>query len=311
MSKHSVFCLGACVLAAVLLVLAFGASSAEGRYFRVVEGELVEFDPLQEPHSNHFVRTMSGDLIEIDPEASRGEEGSLEAIAEAVGWDQLAILIEGTVLAGEGSDVTEVHTRQGGNLSQMDGEFYRVVDGALIVPDSLIPHTGFFMLTSVYIWVEIDIERDLDFFRSIREQYDEIEALIASGAPIIPPPPTAEELLARERVIIFRIVDGDLEITDGFLPSFGDHFYRVVDGKLVAQEALWPNSGVFGRTQSGLLVELDSSATARLLSEEQLEEIEALIASGAPIIGPDGENQNGPVAVETTTWGGVKAAFLR
>ena len=50
MSKPLVFCLRTCVLAAVLLVLAVGSSSAdersfdyfdEERYFRVVDGELV------------------------------------------------------------------------------------------------------------------------------------------------------------------------------------------------------------------------------------------------------------------------------
>ena len=107
MSKWTVFCLGACVLAAVSLVSAVGSSSAderyfdyfdEERYFRVVDGELVGFDPWQEPNTHHFVHTESGDIIEIDVSAPPGAEGSLEVIAEAVGGMDQLVFRDGEVL---------------------------------------------------------------------------------------------------------------------------------------------------------------------------------------------------------------------
>ena len=180
MSKPSVFCLRACALAATLLVLAVGSGSAEGRYFRLVDGELVEFDPAEEPHSGQFIRTMSGDSIEIDPD-DIPIIYQLERIAVAAGgWDQLAFHGEGTH-GGEGPGGTDIHIRFGGNLSPMGGYFYRVVDGALIVPEPLIPHTGFFVQTSTGHFVEIDPNL------SLSEQFQEIEALVTSGAPIIGP----------------------------------------------------------------------------------------------------------------------------
>ncbi len=214
MSKWTVFCLGACVLAAVLLVLAVGSSSAdepsfdyfdEERYFRVVDGELVGFDPWQEPHTHHYVHTKSGDIIEIDVSAPPGAEGSLEIIAEAVGgMDQLAFR-DGEVLYlhnifgwmefdnGNGEGINgmydgkgprlEMLVRHGGDLSPMGGYFYRTVDGALIVPDSLIPHTGFFVQISTGHYVEVDPNLPLYLI----EQFRAIEALVASGAPIIGP----------------------------------------------------------------------------------------------------------------------------
>ena len=242
MSKWTVFCLGACVLAAVSLALAVGSSSADDdrfgaeHFFRVVDGELVGFDPWQlpqEPHTHHFVQTKSEDFIEIDVSAPPGAEGSLEVIVEAVGgMDQLAFR-DGEVLFlhvvfgwlhfdngnswstigmydGKGPAL-DMLVRRGGDLSPMGGYFHRVVDGALIVPDSLIPHTGFFVQISTGHWVEVDPNLPLSLI-------------------------------------------------------------------------------------------------------EQFRAIEELVASGAPIIGPDGEEQgasNGPVAVEAATWGGVKALFLR
>ena len=57
---------------------------------RVVEGELVEFDPSQEPHTHHFVQTKSGDYIELDPSAPASEQ--VETIAALVGgFDQLDV----------------------------------------------------------------------------------------------------------------------------------------------------------------------------------------------------------------------------
>ena len=60
MSKWTVFCLGACVLAAMSLALAVGSSSAEGRYFRIVDGELVEFEPEGELDLRYFAFTTLG-----------------------------------------------------------------------------------------------------------------------------------------------------------------------------------------------------------------------------------------------------------
>ncbi len=245
MSKCSVFHLRTCVLAAVLLVLAIGASSADEPYddpfgaehfFRVVDGELVNFDPFvipREPHTHHFVQTKSENFIEIEASGLPGSEGYLETIAEIAeavgGMDQLAFR-EGEVLFlhvnfgwlefdnGNGEGISRMYdgkgpelemlVRHGGDLSPMGGYFHRVVDGALIVPEPLIPYTGFFVQISTGHWVEVD--------------------------PNLP-------------------------------------LYLI----------------------------------------EQFRAIEALVASGAPIIGPDGENQNGPVAVEAATWGAVKALFLR
>ncbi len=206
MSKRSVFCLGACVLAAVLLVFTVGSSSAEGRLFRLVDGQLVEIDRSDPSFTGVTIGTTSGDEVEIDPDNVAGRFDELKAIAEALGgWDQLDFH-GGTTLMGEGPGGTDVRIKVGANLSQIGGYFYRVVDGALIVPDPLIPHTGYFAKISTGHWVEVD-----------------------------------------------------------------------------------PNLSLL----------------------EQLEEIEALVTSGAPIIGPDGENQNDSVAVEAATWRAVKAAFLR
>ena len=162
MSKRSVFCLGACVLAAVLLVLAVGSSSAEGRYFRIVDGELVEFK-IWEPHTHHFVETKSRDSIELDPEAPPGEDGSLESIVEAVGGVDQLVFRDGEVLhllvfngwwivqdddgaldvlVGEGPSGTDVLIHHIDNPT--GGYYYRVVDGALIALDPMTPHTGLF-----------------------------------------------------------------------------------------------------------------------------------------------------------------------
>ena len=206
MSKWIVFCLGACVLAAVLLVLAVGSSSAEGRLLRLVDGQLVEIDRSDPSFTGATIGTTSGDAVEIDPDNVAGRFDELKAIAEALGgWDQLDFHGE-TILMGEGPGGTDVRIKVGADLSQIGGYYYRVVDGALIVPDPLIPHTGYFSKISTGHYVEID-----------------------------------------------------------------------------------PNLSLL----------------------EQLEKIEVLVASGASIIGPDGENQNGPIAVEVATWGGVKALFLR
>ena len=97
MSKWTVFCLGACVLAVVSLILVVGSSSAQGRNFRVVDGELVEFK-IWEPHTHHFVETKSRDIIELDPEAPPGEDGSLESIVEAVGGVDQLVFRDGEVL---------------------------------------------------------------------------------------------------------------------------------------------------------------------------------------------------------------------
>ena len=82
------------------------------------------------------------------------------------------------------------YVRHGGDLSPMGGYFYRTVDGALIVPDSLIPHTGFFVQISTGHYVEVDpnvspVETVPNMY--LIEQFRAIEALVASGAPIIGP----------------------------------------------------------------------------------------------------------------------------
>ena len=146
MSKRSVFCLRACVLAAVLLVFAVGSGSAEGRYFRVVEGELVEFDPEGEPDLYYFARTLSGDAIEFDLSLPTeglvyGRSGGVHAytlqyerIAAVVGWDQLnASLCE---------EFYGVPLCRGGSLDP--GRYLRLVDDKLIPIDLSGPHTGQF-----------------------------------------------------------------------------------------------------------------------------------------------------------------------
>ena len=206
MSKWTVFCLRTCVLVAVLLAFTAGSSSAEGRLFRLVDGQLVEIDRSDPSFTGATIGTTSGDDVEIDPNNVAGRFDELKAIAEALGgWDQLDFHGE-TTLMGEGPGGTDVRIKVGADLRYIGGYFHRVVDGALIVPDPLIPHTGYFVQISTGHFVEID-----------------------------------------------------------------------------------PNLSLL----------------------EQFEEIEVLVASGAPIIGPDGENQNGPIAVEVATWGGVKALFLR
>ena len=242
MSKWTVFCLGACALAAVLLVLVVGSSSADDdrfgaeHFFRVVDGELVGFDPWQlpkEPHTHHFVHTKSGDFIEIDVSASPGAEGSLEVIAEAVGgMDQLAFR-DGEVL------------------------FFHVVFG----------------------WFHFDNGNDEGIIRMYDGKGPELDMLVRHG---------------------------------GDLSPMGGYFYRVVDGALIVPDSLIPHTGFFVQISTGHYVEVDPNLPLYLI--EQFRAIEELVASGASIIGPDGQEQgasNGPVAVEAVTWGGVKALFLQ
>ncbi len=215
MSKCIVFCLGACVLAAVSLVFTVGSSSAEGRLFRlwVWDGELVEIDRSNPSFTGHTIGTMSGDDVEVNPGASDADRFyHLQAIAEALGgWDQLDYLGR-RFLEGEDSGDRDIELRYGGDLSEIDGKFYRFVDGALIVPDLLTPHTGYFVyLPSQSFYVEID------FDRSVREQYDAIEALIDSGALILHP---GRRLL--------RLVDGQLvEIRHGDFSFTGKSVYTM------------------------------------------------------------------------------------
>ncbi len=225
MSKWTVFCLRACVLAAVSLVFTVGSSSAEGRLLRLVGGHLVEIDRSDPSFTGRAIGTMSGDEVEIDPYGSQATRADhIEAIAEAVGgWDQLDLLA-GKYLEGEGPGGTDIFYKYGGRLSQMGYRFYRVVDGALIVPKPLTPHTGYFVSVG---GTSVEIDPD----RSVREQYDEIEALIASGAPIVHP---GGRLL--------RLVDGQF---GGIRSRFGDS----------------PFTGHFVYTMSGDNVEVDRNVS--------------------------------------------------
>ena len=102
----------------------------------------------------------------------------------------------------------------------------------------------------------------------------------------------------------------------GDLSPMGGYFYRVVDGALIVPELLIPHTGFFVQISTGHWVEVDPNLYLGEISSSlsllrQFKAIEELVASGAPIIGPDGENLNGPVAVEAATWRAVKALFLR
>ena len=220
MSKWTVFCLRACVLAAVLLALAVGSSSAEGRLFRlwVWDGELVEIDRSNPSFTGHTIGTMSGDDVEVNPGASDADRFyHLQAIAEALGgWDQLDYLGR-RFLEGEDSGDRDIELRYGGDLSEIDGEFYRFVDGALVVPDPLTPHTGCFVyIPSQSFCVEIDPGQ------SVRKQYDAIEAMIDLGARIV-----------RPGVRLLRLVDGQLEEIDRSNPSFTGHTINTMSGDAV------------------------------------------------------------------------------
>ena len=144
----SFFVSGPALLAAVLLVLAIGSSSSEGRYFRIVDGELVEFEPEEEELvSRYFAWTLSGDAIQFD--LSLPTEGEVygrgggvsayiiqyERIAAVVGWDQLsASLCYGFY---------GIPICRGGSLSD-PGRYLRLVDDEFIPIDLSGPHTGQF-----------------------------------------------------------------------------------------------------------------------------------------------------------------------
>ena len=124
------------VVASIVMVCPLAGQEEMPRYFRIVEGQLLQFDASSEPHTGHFVRTTSGDLIEIDLSALGIEQ--MEVIAALVGgWDKLDTMT---------SDPGEMGVRlwRGGSFSAHDRVF-RVVDAELVQfdPQNRILATSF------------------------------------------------------------------------------------------------------------------------------------------------------------------------
>ncbi len=137
------------------------------RYFRIVEGQLLQFDASSEPHTGHFVRTTSGDLIEIAPSSAPGVDllEQMEVIAALVGgWDKLDTMTSGPGEMG-------VRLWRGGSFSAHDRVF-RVVDAELVQFDPTEPHTGHFVLTVAGHFIEIDPNLP------VREQLEIIAAIV-------------------------------------------------------------------------------------------------------------------------------------
>ena len=136
------------------------------RYFRVVDGELVQFDPSTEPSTHHFIRTTSGDRIEIDPSGGFEQRAM---IAELVGgWDKID--------SKTGGALDGIYVCMGGGrwlmAASMRASVFRVVEGALVPLDPTEPHTGHFVLTTADEFIEVD--PDL----SIHEQLEVIAPLV-------------------------------------------------------------------------------------------------------------------------------------
>ena len=300
MSKWTVFCLGACVLAVVLLILAVGSSSAEGRYFRIVDGELVEFEPEEEELvSRYFAWTLSGDAIQFD--LSLPTEGEVygrgggvsayiiqyERIAAVVGWDQLsASLCYGFY---------GIPICRGGSLSQ-SGRYLRLVDDEFIPIDLSGPHTGQFtdLLNGDHVEIEPAEPISLPSFLAALEPIAAVVGWDKLDCWIDHP----------------YYIDGIRVYIGGRLGS--DLRLRIVDGRFVAVDPSEPHTGHFIRfalTRDYIEVDPEGSIP------EQFEAFTTLASE----VAVRGENRyfyipledTGSVAVEAATWGAVKALFLR
>ncbi len=140
-----------------------------GRYFRVVEDSLVQFDPSMELHTGHFVGTISGDHVETDPSIRERETPDpMETIAKLVGgWDKLKITY--------GSSTEEGYHILRGATVWTQGPVYRLVAGELVPLDASEPHTGHFVQTTFTTFRSfIEINPDLP----LREQLDTIAPLV-------------------------------------------------------------------------------------------------------------------------------------
>ena len=314
MSKWTVFCLRACVLAAVSLVLAVGSSSAEGRFFRIVDGELVEFEPEEGEIDLHYVAwTLSGDAIQFDlslpteglvPGRGGGVNAYIvqyERIAAVVGWDQLDASLCGGFYG--------IPLCRGGSLSE-PGRYLRLVDGEFIPIDLSGPHTGQFTDLVNGDHVEIEPAEPI----SLPTLFAELEPIAAvvgwDGLDCWIDP---------------YYIDGiRVYIGGGFRGNFrrGRHL-RVVDGRFVALDHIVgrrlvaldppePHTGHFIMfTLTGDYIEVDPEGSI----PEQFEAFTTLASE----VAVRGENRyfyipledTGSVAVEAVTWREVKALFLR
>ena len=152
------------VVASIVMVCPLAGQEEMPRYFRIMEGQLLQFDASSEPHTGYFVRTTSGDLIEIDPSALGLEQ--MEVIAALVGgWDKLDTMTSGPGEMG-------VRLWRGGSFSAHDRVF-RVVDAELVQFDPTTePHTGHFVRTVAGHFIEIDPNLP------VREQLEIIAAIV-------------------------------------------------------------------------------------------------------------------------------------
>ena len=309
MSKRSVFYLRTCVLAAVLLVLAVGSSSAEGRFFRIVDGELVEFEPEGELDLRYFAWTFSGDAIQFDLSlpteghvSGRGGEVSAyiiqyERIAAVVGWDQLRAEIC--------EEFYGIPLCRGGSLSD-PGRYLRLVDDEFIPIDLSGPHTGQFTDLLNGDHVEIEPAEPISL-PSLFAALEPIAAVVGwDGLNCW----IDSYYIDSIRVYIgghvgrgprLRIVDGRFVALD-----------RIIDRRLVALDPPEPHTGHFIMfTLTGDYIEVDPEGSI----PEQFEALTTLASE----VAVRGENRyfyipledTGPVAVEAATWGGVKAMFLQ
>ncbi len=314
MSKRSVFCLRTCVLAAVLLVFTVGSSSAEGRYFRVVDGELVEFEPEGELDLRYFAWTLSGDAIQFD--LSLPTEGEVygrgggvsayiiqyERIAAVVGWDQLsASLCYGFY---------GIPICRGGSLSQ-SGRYLRLVDDEFIPIDLSGPHTGQFtdLLNGDHVEIEPAEPISLPSFLAALEPIAAVVGWDKLDCWIDHP-----YYIDGIRVYIGGGFRGNfrrgrhLRVVDGRFVTLD----RIIDRRLVALDPPEPHTGHFIMfTLTGDYIEVDPEGSI----PEQFEAFTTLASE----VAVRGENRyfyipledTGSVAVEAVTWREVKALFLR
>ncbi len=300
MSKWTVFCLRACVLAAVSLVLAVGSGSAERRYLRIVDGELVEFEPEEkELDLRYFAWTLSGDAIQFDLSLpteglvygrGAGVEARIiqyERIAAVVGWDQLSASLCDRFYG--------IPLCRGGSLSQ-SGRYLRLVDDELIPIDLSGPHTGQFTDLLNGDHVEIDPEASINL-PSLFAELEPIAAVVGwDGLDCWIDHP--------------YYIDGIRVYIGGRLGS--DLRLRIVDGRFVAVDPSEPHTGHFIMfTLTGDYIEVDPEGSI----PEQFEAFTAL-ASEVAVRGEDRYfyiplEDTGSVAVEAATWRAVKALFLR